>query len=185
MEIMTLSPRHERSKHLLRRLIEALAEEMGLEIAGFGSMTFKRWRKKRGLEPDECFWIQNEALVRDKDIIDFEKDPPPDLVLEVDIASSSMNRMSIYTALGVPEVWRFHAHKLEVHVLGADGSYLVQELSRAFPFLRPAELLRFLELRKTQGEMGMLRAFREWVRAQIASGWPNPPATPQQADPTN
>jgi Uma2 family endonuclease len=104
LEIMTLSPEHERFKHLLRRLIEALAEEMGLTIAGFGSMTFRRRRRRRGLEADECFWIANEPRVRGKDRIDLRVDPPPDLVVEVDVSRSSLDRLAIYASLGVPEV---------------------------------------------------------------------------------
>jgi Uma2 family endonuclease len=172
LEIMTLSPRHERAKHLLGVLIVALAEEVGVEIAGFGSMTFKRRPKKRGLEPDECYWVQNEARMRGKLEYNLERDPPPDLVLEIDVTSSSLNRMAIYAALGVPEVWRWDGTTLEVNVLGAKGRYAVAEKGQAFPLFRPAELVRFLALEATQGETGMLRTFRAWVRDQKAAGWP-------------
>src|ERR1043165_3371453 len=76
LEIMTLSPGHERFKHLLRRLLEALTEELSIDITGFGSMTFKRRRNLRGLEPDECYWIASEPQVRGKDHIDLSVDPP-------------------------------------------------------------------------------------------------------------
>ena len=78
LEIMTLSPEHERFKHLLNYLISVLVEELGWDMAGFGSMTFKRSRQRRGLEPDECYWIQSEPRVRGKDSIDLRHDPPPD-----------------------------------------------------------------------------------------------------------
>src|SRR5260221_2335833 len=64
LEIMTLSSEHEQWKRLIARLIVALTEELGLPIAEYGSMTMKRRKKQRGLEPDDCFWIQNEAQVR-------------------------------------------------------------------------------------------------------------------------
>jgi Uma2 family endonuclease len=174
LELMTFSLEHERSKHLLGRLIWTLAEELDLPIACLGSLTLKRRRKQRGLEPDECFWIQNEAKVRTLQKFDWRRDPPPDLVLEVDISRSSLNRLGIYAALGVPEVWRFDGTQLEVHVLGADGKYARRDHSAAFPFLRPAELLPFLAQYTTLGENGMVRAFRTWVRQQKAAGWQMP-----------
>jgi Uma2 family endonuclease len=171
LELMTLSPLHERLTHLLGLLIMTLAVEVGTEILGFGSMTFKRRRKKRGLEPDECYYIQNEARMRGKDTIDLRRDPPPDLVVEVEVARSALNRLDIYAALGVPEVWRFDGEQLQVHLLGQDGKYAKSEQSQAFPFLRPTDLVRFVEQRKTLGEVALLRAFREWVAEQKLSGW--------------
>ena len=107
LEIMTTSPEHERYKHVLRRLLEAWCDEFAVPMACYGSMTFKRKKRKRGLEPDECYWIAHESQVRGKDRIDFQIDPPPDLVLEIDISRSSLDRMAIYSVLGVPEVWRY------------------------------------------------------------------------------
>ena len=100
LEIMTLSSEHERFKRLLLLLIATLVEELGWNMAGFGSMTFKRRKLKRGLEPDECYWIQSEPLVRGKDKIDVRRDPPPDLVIEIDWTHSSLNRLAIFAALG-------------------------------------------------------------------------------------
>jgi Uma2 family endonuclease len=171
LEIMTLSPQHERYKHLIGQLIVILVLELGMPIAGFGSWTMKRQKKKRGLEPDECYWIQNEATVRGKKKIDLSREHPPDLVLEIEVSRSALNRMRIYAALGVPEVWRWTGKTLEVHLLCQKGKYTLREYSLAFPFLRPAELVRFLELQQTLGEIGMLREFRNWVRSQQASGW--------------
>ena len=117
LEIMTLSPEHECLKKLIARLIETLTEELSLPLAGYGSMTIKRRKKLRGLEPDECYWIQNEALVRNLTKYRLGIDPPPDLIVEVDISRSAVNRMAIYAALGVPEVWRFRKDHLEFHIL--------------------------------------------------------------------
>src|SRR5262245_34018310 len=95
LEIMTLSPEHERSKHLIGLLIVLLAMELRMAIAGFGSMTFKRRKKLRGLEPDECYWIQHEAQMRGKRVYDPKKDPPPDLVLEVEVSRSEIGRAHV------------------------------------------------------------------------------------------
>src|SRR5438876_8755817 len=65
MEIMTLSYEHEKASYLLGRFIDALTEEIGLPIQGGKSTTFKRRKKQRGLEPNNCYWIASEPLVRD------------------------------------------------------------------------------------------------------------------------
>ncbi len=114
LEIMTTSPEHERFKRLIDRLLTAWAEEMGLAMTCLGSMTFQRRRQQRGLEPDQCYWIAHEAQIRNKDRIDFRVDPPPDLVLEIDISRSSLNRMAMYGLMGVPEVWRFRRGALVI-----------------------------------------------------------------------
>jgi Uma2 family endonuclease len=171
LEIITLSPEHERFKCLLSYLVLALVEELGWNMASFGSMTFKRRKKRRGLEPDECYWIQNEPKVRGKDKIDPRRDPPPDLVIEVDWTHSSLDRLAIFAALLVPEVWRFDGHDFHVHILGPDGRYTEREQSRAFPFLPMNELARFVAMRSNQSETDIVRQFRTWVRARIAAGW--------------
>jgi Uma2 family endonuclease len=171
LEIMTLSPQHERFKHLLAFLIAVLVEELGWNMTGFGSMTFKRRRQRRGLEPDECFWIQSEPLVRGKDRIDLRRDPPPDLVLEIDVTHSSLDRLAIYAALGVPEVWRFDGTTLQVYLLDSTCRHVESDRSRAFPFLPLAELTRFLAARSTQSETDLVRQFRAWARERIAANW--------------
>ncbi len=172
VEIMTTSNKHERFKHLIRRLLEVLAEELNVEIYGAGSMTFKRKVLKKGLEPDECYWIQNEPIVRGRTDYDIERDPPPDLVLEVEISRSALNRMGIYAALKVPEVWRCNRKVLTVSRL-ADGEYQVVPRSFAFPFLDPAAILKFLNEQSPTGDLALTKAFRAWIRDQQARGWPN------------
>src|SRR5262245_37165437 len=107
MEVMSPSNRHENRKRLLGRLLEALTEEMEIDIYSSGSMTCRREELARGLEPDECYWIEHEPVVRGRDDIDLDTDPPPDLALEIEISRSALDRMSIYAALRVPEVWRW------------------------------------------------------------------------------
>jgi Uma2 family endonuclease len=176
LEIMTLTFGHERYAYLLGRLIDALTEELGLPIAGGGSTTFKRRRRKRGLEPDQCYWIASEALVRGKTTIDLRTDPPPDLAVEVDVTRSSLNRMSIYARLGMPELWRYDGGQLTCYVLGSDGRYQEQTHSRAFPQLAPADLLPFLSLASTVDANAAVRQFRQWVRQQPwATGAGGPP----------
>jgi Uma2 family endonuclease len=167
LEIMTLSPEYEHLKTVIRRLIEALTEELGLPVAGYGSMTLKRRKKLRGLEPDECFWIQNEALVRNLKTYKLRRDPPPDLIVEVDVTRSAVNRMRIYAALKAPEVWRFRKSGLEFHILGEDGKYAVQPTSRAFPGIPSEELNRFIARRGQTELNALIREFREWIRSRL------------------
>src|SRR5579884_552502 len=171
LEFMTLSPEHERAKKLLARLLEALTEELDIDIAGYGSMTCRREDLDRGLEPDECYWIAHEPQVRGRHDIDLDRDPPPDLALEVEISRSALDRLGLYASLDVSEVWRWDGQTLRVCILQADGSYAESQQSKAFPFLPVADLVRFLTGDENQSETKRLRAFRTWVREQAAQGW--------------
>ena len=104
LEIMTPLAPHERNSRLIGRLVEALTEELNIEICSLGSLTCKREDLARGLEPDECYYIQNKPVIRSLEQIDLNQYPPPDLAIEIDITSSSINRLALYASLGVPEV---------------------------------------------------------------------------------
>jgi Uma2 family endonuclease len=159
---MPLDP-HETYKKLLGRLIEALTEELGLEIRSLGSRTCDREDLARGLEPDQCYYIQHEQAVWDKVQIDLSVDPPPDLAIEIDITSSSMNRLSIYADLGIPEVWQYDGRSLKIYHL-ENHQYQLCDFSITFPLLAPADIERFLTLKQTTKENALIRQFREWVR---------------------
>src|SRR4051812_43516727 len=92
LEIMSPLPIHELYKKLIDRLVSTLVEELDWNMASYGSTTFKSRKRERGLEPDECYWIQNESTVRGQDILDLSKVPPPDLAIEIDITNSSLDR---------------------------------------------------------------------------------------------
>jgi len=166
LEIMTPLDPHESSKKLMGRFVEAATEELNIEIRSLGSRTCQREDLARGLEPDQCYYIQNEGIVRGIEQIDLNEYPPPDLVIEIDITSSSMNRLGIYTALGVPEIWRYDNGRLVILRL-EDGEYGECDRSPSLRQLTSSEIMRFLELRKTMGETSLIRLFREWVRSQV------------------
>ncbi len=166
LELMTPLPEHETYGWTLGRLVTALSEELGLEIRGLKSTTWRSQPKTAGKEADECFYIQNEALVRSKLTIDLSIDPPPDLAIEIDLTHSSIDKMAVYNELQVPEVWRWQKGKLTVNIL-TDTSYVESESSIAFGSFPVKELPRFMELDPTKGENARLREFREWVRSQI------------------
>lgn len=164
LEVMSPSRPHERIKHLLGRMVEAATEELGVAIEGAGSTTWRRQDLEKGLEPDECYWVQNEAVVRGRDDVDLSVDPPPDLAIEIDVSSCSLDRLRIYGALGVPEVWRWEDGCIAVHLRQSDGTYAVSGRSRCFPWMPVAELAAWLGRDIDLDENSRIRAFRAWVR---------------------
>jgi Uma2 family endonuclease len=164
LEIMSPLPRHEKWGNRIGRMIEIISLELNLPIEPLGSTTFKRKKLGKGLEPDECYYIQNAAAVRGKDRFNLAVDPPPDLAVEVDITSRSIKREPIYRALGVPELWRFRANRLAVRLLGPDKTYLPSGVSAAFPFLPLAIFEAFLLRMEHEEQTSVLREFRDWVR---------------------
>ncbi|MBD2577482.1 Uma2 family endonuclease [Oscillatoria sp. FACHB-1406] len=162
LEIMAPLPEHEQDKELIGDLIKALLEEVDVEFWPLGSTTFKNEQMLQGLEPDNCFYIKNEAQVRGKKRLDLTIDPPPDLAIEVDVTSRT--HTEIYKALKVPELWRFKRGKLQINIFQKD-EYLEVETSPSFPGLPLKEAIpEFLERCKQEGRNKTMKAFREWVR---------------------
>ena len=168
LEIRVPLPPHERYKSLMGRLVEVTIEETATEITSLGSTTWSCEDLQKGLEADECFYIQNERAVQGKNAIDLTVDPPPDLAIEVDNTQSSLNRLEIYQAIGVPEVWRFDGESMTIYCLVA-GQYQPQEASAVLPLLQRADILRFLQTSQNMGETTWVREFRQWVRARITA----------------
>lgn len=153
---------HEVPKRLLESLVEWIADELDIEVMSAGSLLLEREDLTRAIEPDTCFYIQNEALVRSRDI-DLETDPPPDLAVESDYTNSSLNKFTIYAALGVPEIWRDRRQTLEVYQL-VEGKYETVAQSVAFPFLPIAEVPGFIEQSRAIGQRAAVRLFRTRIR---------------------
>lgn len=168
LEIMSPSKLHEKVGCLLGRMVEAFTEEMQIEIESTASTTIKREAVKRGFEADESYYIQNAGAVRDKDEIDPAVDPPPDLVIEVDISRSSFGKLPIYATFCVPEVWRYDGETLRMYVLYSD-EYAITEQSVVLPQFPRDLAVRIIEQRAEVGENALIRQFREWVRANLRS----------------
>ncbi|HZG40822.1 MAG TPA: Uma2 family endonuclease [Nodosilinea sp.] len=158
---------HEEPKGLLESFVEAIADELEIEIRKLGSLTLDREDLARAVEPDSCFYIQNEAAVRGRKIT-LPADPPPDLVIESDYTNSSVNKQSIYAALGVPELWRYTNQTLLVYLRVNDG-YEQWDSSLAFPFLPIAEVAHFIEQSRNVGQRSAVRLFRQRIRDILAS----------------
>ena len=166
LEIMTPLFEHENPKIQFDRFIFALAEELEIEIKSAGSTTLKRQVANRGIEPDNCYYIQNESAIRGRQKLDLETDPPPDLAIEIDITNSSVNKFGIYSALKIPELWRYDGRNLIFYQLQS-GQYIEGESSLAFPLISVNDMSRFIEQSKTIGEIALLKSFRAWVRDKI------------------
>jgi Uma2 family endonuclease len=162
MEIMAPASVHEKNKGLIHRLIMALSDELDIDIESFGSTTFRKRLLKKGAEPDDCFYIQNAGSVIGKEDLDLKDDPPPDLILEIDRTSASLNKFPIYAGLGVAEIWRVYKGKVRIFLLDED-IYNESSVSRAFPFLSNETLSEFLAKGIAEGERKAAKAFREWL----------------------
>ena len=165
LEMMAPLLEHDDDGRFLGDLVFVLTEELGLPLKRGGSTTLRRRLRRRGIEADECFWIANAHRMAGRRRLNLRTDPPPDLAIEVDVTHSSLDRLAIYAALGVPEVWRLSADTLTFYVLGADGTLHEAAASRVFPLVTPADLLGFLQQARQAGdENPVVRQFRLWVR---------------------
>ena len=169
LEMMSPSHRHERVAYLLGRLIDAWTEERGLAVQAGRTTTFQRKDLERGLEPDNCYYIQHISQVRDRDELDLSIDPPPDLVVEVDVRSTSLVRLPSYAAMGVPEVWHWRNEQIQVYRLAGDV-YQPMDVSQTlvgFPIGAAADLLRE---RLASDDNALVRKFRNLISTKPAGG---------------
>jgi Uma2 family endonuclease len=151
-------------------LVLILSDELDQEILSYGSTTLKLKASRKGAEGDDCFYIQHASEIGEKDHLDLSRDPPPDLVIEIDLTHDSSGKFDIYSALGVPEIWRYDGSRFSIWQL-ADQAYAPASFSLAFRFLAAEHLAEFVANSETQGRKQARRTFREWVRA-------NKPGTP-------
>lgn len=165
LEIMSPLGIHEHCNRLIEGLIFVIADELNLSLKRLGSLTLKLDQGQQGVEPDSCYYLRNEPQVRGKQNIDLATDPPPDLVLEIDVTSPSLDKLPIYANLRVPEVWRYSDSALLVFVLDTEtGGYRQVEGSPTFPFLSLAQVPLLVERSLAIGETAALREFRQWLR---------------------
>ena len=167
LEVMSPSYEHDWYAERLASLVSILGDELNVENVGGGSTTFRRRRASAGLEPDRCFYIRNVAAVLGKRRIDLNVDPPPDLAIEVEISRRLGERVSVYEALRVPELWRYNGRVLRVLELRDDGTYVERDRSIAFPTLPLEQVHRFMQMGWEMGNVEWGRAVRDWVRRNL------------------
>jgi Uma2 family endonuclease len=166
LEIMSPLSLHEGSNRFIEALLGIFTDELEIDMRRLGSLLMKIPDLKLGAEPDSCYYIQNEPIIRGKEVIIVGQDPVPDLVLEVDITNPSDRRLPIYALLAVLEVWRYDGYSLEFLAL-ENGAYQPIEKSLSFPDLPAAIIVEYVQKRLTLGESGTLREFRKWVRENV------------------
>jgi Uma2 family endonuclease len=165
LEIRMPLPEHEFDKEIIGDMVKILLEELEIDRECYGSTTFKRKDMTAGIEPDNCFYIQNYRLMIGKRRLDLTVDPPPDLAIEVDVTSKT--QLSAYEALGVPELWQFSHGSLRINILQED-EYVESSFSPTFPNFPIVDgVSQFVKMSLTQGSSAALRAFRKWVRERI------------------
>lgn len=166
LEMMVNSGMHENMKKLIGQLIEAFTAELRIPRRSLGEMTWQRRDLDKGLEADECYYILNQPLVSRRVEVDLERDPPPDLALEVVVSHGDVNKMAIYAALGVPEVWYWEDGDLQAYEL-EEGHYVEREMSPNLPRLRVKDLEQFLDPLQALDESAWINGFRAWVRERF------------------
>ena len=165
LEIMSPSPEHEDDKIILADLVKIILEEQGIEFRNLGSTTFKSEPMDQAVEPDECFYIEHEPAIRGKKRIDLTTDPPPDLVIEIDLTART--RFHNYARLGVPELWRYDGNTLDINVLRR-GQYVPSLQSLHFPTIPVTDALpHHLAQSRSAGRTAVMRTFRAWVRERL------------------
>ncbi|MGB8702429.1 MAG: Uma2 family endonuclease [Thermosynechococcaceae cyanobacterium] len=164
LEIMTPLPEHEYFKETISIAVQDAAEELELDYESYGSTTWRKRVKLAGAEPDNCFYFQNEAVVRGRLDLDLSKgDPPPDLVLEIDMTSKSLDRFLIYARLGVPELWCYDDGVLNIYHLQGD-EYVRAQVSLALPKLPVQEFPQLIQAYRAAGRRALRQAVRKWAR---------------------
>jgi len=159
LELMTPRRQHEGIGRLIGRIVETYSEVRGIEILSCASTTFKRADLNRAFEPVESYYIAHADLIGPKEEVDLLIDPPPDLVIEVEITSSAIAKLKLFAAMGVPEVWRHDGRRLAMLAL-AGAAYRPLDSSLGLPGLSAALIDSVLARRLEQGETALVRQFR-------------------------
>jgi Uma2 family endonuclease len=161
VEVPTL--RYEKPNRILTRLVQIICDELQIDFIDAGQTTFRKKSKAKGIEPDTGFYIQNDSKVRGLLEIDLQKDLPPDLVIEIDVTSPSLDKMAIYAALGVPEVWLYKGEQVEFYRLEGE-EYREIENSIALPILSGKQATEFLQAGLSEGSSKWFQRVRDWAK---------------------
>lgn len=176
VEFMSPLSHHERSAKFLAALVETIATELDIPCASYRSSTLARRSADRGLEPDECYYFANADRILGNDRIDLDAEPPPDLVIEIEITNPLLPKLEVHARLGFPEIWHYDGATLAVLQLGPDGRYRTTPRSRALPFLPMDAIEGFLRGAPPAGnETAWRRRVQAWARDTLLPLHRNPP----------
>ncbi|KAI9130564.1 Uma2 family endonuclease [Acaryochloris sp. CCMEE 5410] len=165
LEFMVPLEAHENPSDIIGAFIRRLVVDSGCDIKSMASTTLRRNELQKGAEPDKCFYIQNESKVRGREV-DLDQDPPPDLVVEVDITHTDIDKNRLYAQLGVPELWRFNGQSLTIYQLQGE-QYQEVEQSRSLPWINKALFYDYLNTCKSMGEAQALRQLSAWITTHL------------------
>ena len=165
LEIVTPGFEHELFRDVVSGVAEEILDTRGLDYLRSGSVTLKQEELARGFEADASFYVTHVAQVRGLSQIDLHSDPPPDLVVEVDISRSSMDKLPIYAAMGVPEVWRCRSGSVYVYRL-AGSNYVETDQSEVLPGLTSTQLTAFAQEGLWESRQTWRRRIQDWTREQ-------------------
>ncbi|MCU1267981.1 MAG: hypothetical protein JWM21_4299 [Acidobacteria bacterium] len=165
LEIMSPGAKHEDVNESIKLLVNLISMEIGPILRGLGSTTFAREDINRGFEPDSCFYVRNEALIRGKERIDLSVDPVPDIVVEIDITSLSVKKRAVFAQFGIPEVWRYDGASIEILTL-TGGSYIRSQASIVLPVFTAEALTKLVNDSLTLDRPEWMKRVRDWARAQ-------------------
>lgn len=164
LEIMSPSIPHEAASRILSLLVNIICEEREIDVRDLGSTTHKRADLLKGVEPDGCFYIRNVAAITGVDELNLSVQPPPDLVIEVDISHPSIARLPIYAALGVPEIWQFEDGQVKFFVL-QENKYIALTNSAELPGITSEVITQFVNASASTKRPQWLRQVRQWIRS--------------------
>lgn len=167
LKVMSLSSEHEKYAQFINRLISQISFRLRLNILFFGSATMRKQKRTKGNEPDACFYVQTADVIGNRIHLDFAVDPPPDVVVEVDVHHRSVENDPIYAALSVPEIWRYDERTVTMLHLQGD-EYIPSERSLALPVLSAQTLTEYLTQMRQEGELAAILAFDEWLQSLSA-----------------
>ena len=163
LEIVTPSFEHERFRDVVSGVAEEILNARGLDYVRSGSVTLKQQELGRGFEADASFYVAHVSRVRGLNQIDLHNDPPPDLVIEVDVSRSSLDKLPIYAAMGVPEVWRCRSGSVYVYRLVGSG-YVETDQSEVLPSLTNSQLTAFAQEGLWESRQTWRRRIQDWAR---------------------
>ena len=161
-----MSPRHdhEKVKEFVAGLMRVYADGLDLFVEAAGSTTYRQRRKTKGAEPDTSFYLGKKAQwILGKTTIDLEIDPPPDVVVEIDLSNESWDKFEIYAVFGVPEIWRFDGRGFTFYSL-IETKYEKCEKSFGFSQLTPLLLTDIFNKSQTIGQTAALKIFRQFLQ---------------------
>lgn len=162
---MTNSLKHEEDNRNLALLVEQIAFELEIDFRHCGSTTFKRRSVRKGFEPDSGFYMKSLKFIEGKVDLNFEKDPPPDLIIEINRTNSSIPRMPIFAAFGVRELWRFDGENVKFYKL-KEGVYTETEKSIALKILSGEKATEFLQSCRKMNSTAWIKSIRNWIKTE-------------------